>query len=36
MLFSLSVAFVVSPWAALRLLRHYAEEDGQGHHEAEG
>ncbi len=25
MLFSLIVAFVVSPWAALRLLRHYAE-----------
>ncbi len=24
MLFSLLVAFVVSPWAALRLLRHYA------------
>jgi len=24
MLFSLAVAFVVSPWAALRLLRHYA------------
>ena len=24
MLFSLIVAFVVSPWAALRLLRHYA------------
>ena len=35
MLFSLIVAFVVSPWAALRLLRHYA--DGKGHqHEAEG
>ena len=26
MLFSLIVAFVVSPWAALRLLRHYAGE----------
>jgi len=25
MLFSLAVAFVVSPWAALRLLRHYAQ-----------
>ena len=25
MLFSLIVAFVVSPWAALRLLRHYAD-----------
>ncbi len=35
MLFSLIVAFVVSPWAALRLLRHYA--DGKGHaHETEG
>ena len=35
MLFSLIVAFVVSPWAALRLLRHYA--DGGGHqHESEG
>ncbi len=27
MLFSLIVAFVVSPWAALRLLRHYADGD---------
>jgi multidrug efflux pump subunit AcrB len=36
MMFSLIVAFVVSPWAALRLLRHYAEDDGHGHHEAEG
>ncbi len=35
MLFSLIVAFVVSPWAALRLLRHYAS--GNGHqHETEG
>ena len=35
MLFSLIVAFVVSPWAALRLLRHYAS--GAGHkHETEG
>ncbi len=35
MLFSLIVAFVVSPWAALRLLRHYAS--GAGHqHDAEG
>jgi multidrug efflux pump subunit AcrB len=35
MLFSLMVAFVVSPWAALRLLRHYAS--GTGHeHETEG
>jgi multidrug efflux pump subunit AcrB len=35
MLFSLIVAFVVSPWAALKLLRHYAE-NGGGSHEAEG
>jgi multidrug efflux pump subunit AcrB len=35
MLFSLMVAFVVSPWAALRLLRHYAERP-EGGHEAEG
>ena len=36
MVFSLIVAFVVSPWAALRLLRHYAGESGYEHHEAEG
>ncbi len=36
MLFSLIVAFVVSPWAALRLLRKYADESGPSHHEAEG
>jgi multidrug efflux pump subunit AcrB len=37
MMFSLIVAFVVSPWAALRLLRHYAvESGGSSHHEAEG
>ena len=36
MMFSLIVAFVVSPWAALRLLRHYAGEGGHDHHEAEG
>jgi multidrug efflux pump subunit AcrB len=36
MMFSLIVAFVVSPWAALRLLRHYAGDRGQGHQEAEG
>jgi len=36
MLFSLIVAFVVSPWAALRLLRHYAGDRGAEHHEAEG
>jgi multidrug efflux pump subunit AcrB len=35
MVFSLIVAFVVSPWAALRLLRHYADRPG-GEHEAEG
>jgi len=36
MVFSLIVAFVVSPWAALRLLRHYAGDGGHAHHEAEG
>jgi len=36
MLFSLIVAFVVSPYAALRLLRHYATDSGGHHHEAEG
>ena len=36
MVFSLIVAFVVSPWAALRLLRHYASGEGHEHHEAEG
>jgi multidrug efflux pump subunit AcrB len=35
MLFSLAVAFVVSPWAALRLLRHYAR-DGAAQAHAEG
>ena len=35
MLFSLVVAFVVSPWAALRLLHHYADRPDSGH-EAEG
>ncbi len=35
MLFSLIVAFVVSPWAALRLLSKYAD-GGSAHHEAEG
>ena len=35
MIFSLIVAFVVSPWAALRLLRHYADRPGDGH-EREG
>ena len=35
MLFSLLVAFAVSPWAALRLLRHYANR-GESGHEAEG
>src|SRR6266498_2622658 len=36
MLFSLVVAFVVSPWAALRLLRHYAGEGTRATHEVEG
>ncbi len=36
MLFSLAVAFVVSPWAALRLLRHYADGNGNHLHESEG
>jgi multidrug efflux pump subunit AcrB len=31
MLFSLLVAFVVSPWAALRLLHHYADRTESGH-----
>ena len=35
MIFSLIVAFVVSPWAALRLLRHYADRPDNGH-ESEG
>ncbi len=35
MIFSLLVAFVVSPWAALRLLRHYADRPGD-EHEKEG
>ncbi|MBI3645035.1 MAG: efflux RND transporter permease subunit [Acidobacteriales bacterium] len=36
MLFSLIVAFVVSPWAALRLVRNYASENARASHEAEG
>src|SRR5579862_5788876 len=36
MVFSLIVAFVVSPWAALRLLRRYAHESGPSSHDAEG
>jgi multidrug efflux pump subunit AcrB len=37
MLFSLIVAFVVSPWAALRLLHRHAEDGDAAHkHEAEG
>ena len=36
MVFSLIVAFVVSPWAALRLLGHYSGDSGHEHHEAEG
>jgi multidrug efflux pump subunit AcrB len=31
MMFSLIVAFVVSPWAALRLLHHYADRPESGH-----
>jgi multidrug efflux pump subunit AcrB len=33
MVFSLLVAFVVSPWAALRLLRHYADRPEAAHEE---
>jgi multidrug efflux pump subunit AcrB len=36
MLFSLAVAFVVSPWAALRLLRGYATAGAGDSHAAEG
>jgi len=36
MVFSLIVAFVVSPWAALRLLRHSAGKGGHVAHESEG
>jgi multidrug efflux pump subunit AcrB len=36
MLFSLMVAFVVSPWAAMRLLKRYASASGKSAHEAEG
>jgi multidrug efflux pump subunit AcrB len=36
MMFSLIVAFVVSPYAALRLLRHYAADNGSHQHETEG
>jgi multidrug efflux pump subunit AcrB len=35
MMFSLIVAFVVSPWTALRLLRHYAD-SAASEHEKEG
>jgi multidrug efflux pump subunit AcrB len=34
MLFSLAVAFIVSPWAAYRIFRHH--EEGAGHEEKEG
>src|SRR5579859_1926874 len=34
MIFSLAVAFVVSPWAALRLLRHYASVETNAHADA--
>src|SRR5205807_8720386 len=36
MLFSLIVAFVVSPWAALRLLNKYSRTDVHADHDAEG
>jgi len=36
MLFSLMVAFVVSPWAALRLLRKYAGSGDHSGHDTEG
>jgi multidrug efflux pump subunit AcrB len=36
MLFSLAVAFVVSPWAALRLLRRYATAEPGDSHASEG
>jgi len=36
MVFSLLVAFVVSPWAALRLLRNHAGEGSHPQHETEG
>jgi multidrug efflux pump subunit AcrB len=36
MLFSLAVAFVVSPWAALRLLRHYSQTNDEHGHGTEG
>jgi multidrug efflux pump subunit AcrB len=35
MLFSLAVAFIVSPWAAYRIFRHHAE-PGSGEQEAQG
>ncbi|HVG91772.1 MAG TPA: efflux RND transporter permease subunit, partial [Alphaproteobacteria bacterium] len=36
MLFSLAVAFIVSPWAALRLLRHRSDGGSHGTHGTEG
>lgn len=36
MLFSLAVAFIVSPWAALRLLRHYSHQGSAQAHGTEG
>ena len=36
MMFSLAVAFVVSPWAALRLLRHYGRKTAGEIHAQEG
>jgi len=36
MMFSLGVAFIVSPWAALRLLKHYASGKDHSKHDEEG
>ncbi len=36
MLLSLLVAFVISPWASLRLLGHYARDSGKQHDESDG
>ena len=36
MVFSLLVAFIVTPWASLRLLRHGRHDGGQAHGEKEG
>ncbi len=36
MVFSLLIAFVVTPWAAIRLLKHRDTKEGAGQHEKEG